>query len=82
MTEVDHLPRLSPGAQRMRWYRERRRRGLTCIKVDLREVRLMLSSHADCCNPLSGRIVTPWRLRSIAISMKTLLQDADSDAQR
>ena len=36
MTEVDHLPRLSPGAQRMRWYRERRRRGLTCIKVDLR----------------------------------------------
>ena len=36
MTEVDHLPRLSPGAQRMRRYRERRRRGLSCIKVQLR----------------------------------------------
>jgi hypothetical protein len=30
MTEVDHLPRLSSGAQRMRPYRERRRRGLSC----------------------------------------------------
>jgi hypothetical protein len=30
MTEVDHLPRLSSGAQRMRRYRERRRRGLSC----------------------------------------------------
>jgi hypothetical protein len=30
MTEVDHLPRLSSGAQRMRRYRERRRRGLLC----------------------------------------------------
>jgi len=36
MTEVEHLPRLSPGAQRMRHYRERRRRGLSCIKVQLR----------------------------------------------
>ena len=36
MTEVDHLPRLSPGAQRMRRYRARRRRGLSCIRVQLR----------------------------------------------
>jgi hypothetical protein len=36
MTEVAHLPRLSSGAQRMRRYRERRRRGLSCIKVQLR----------------------------------------------
>jgi hypothetical protein len=36
MTEIDHLPRLSPGAQRMRRYRERRRRGLSCIRVQLR----------------------------------------------
>jgi hypothetical protein len=36
MTEVDHQPRLSPGARRMRRYRERRRRGLLCIKVQLR----------------------------------------------
>ena len=36
MTEVMHLPRLSSGAQRMRVYRERRRRGLSCIKVQLR----------------------------------------------
>ena len=37
MTEADHLPMLSPGAQRMRLYRERRRRGLSCIKVQLRQ---------------------------------------------
>jgi hypothetical protein len=30
MTEVERLPRLSSGAQRMRRYRERRRRGLSC----------------------------------------------------
>jgi hypothetical protein len=36
MTEVERLPRLSSGAQRMRRYRERRRRGLSCIKVQLR----------------------------------------------
>ena len=36
MTEADHLPRLSSGAQRMRRYRERRQRGLSCIKVQLR----------------------------------------------
>lgn len=36
MTEIDHLPRLSPGAERMRLSRKRRRRGLSCIKVQLR----------------------------------------------
>jgi len=36
MTELAHLPRLSSGAQRMRLYRERRRRGLLCIKVQVR----------------------------------------------
>jgi hypothetical protein len=36
MTEVAYLPRLSPAAERMRRYRERRRRGLSCIKVQLR----------------------------------------------
>jgi len=36
MTEVMHLPRLSSGAQRMRRYRERHRRGLSCVKVQLR----------------------------------------------
>ena len=36
MTEVAHLPRLSPAAERMRRHRERRRRGLSCIKVELR----------------------------------------------
>ena len=36
MTELAHLPRLSPAAERMRRYRERRRRGLSCIKVQLR----------------------------------------------
>jgi len=32
----ESVPVVSAGARRMRWYRERRRRGLTCIKVDLR----------------------------------------------
>jgi hypothetical protein len=36
MTEVAHLPRLSPAAERMRRHRERRRGGLSCIKVELR----------------------------------------------
>ena len=36
MTEVAHLPRLSSAAERMRRYRERRSRGLLCIKVQLR----------------------------------------------
>src|SRR5262249_35909748 len=35
-TSSEGSPIVSAGAQRMRWYRERRRRGLTCIKVDLR----------------------------------------------
>jgi hypothetical protein len=36
MTEVDHLPRLSSGAQRMRRHRERRRRGLRCVTIEVR----------------------------------------------
>ena len=36
MTTSESVPIVSAGARRMRWYRERRRRGLTCIKVDLR----------------------------------------------
>jgi hypothetical protein len=36
MTEGEQLPKLSPAAERMRRYRERRRRGLSCIKVELR----------------------------------------------
>ena len=34
MTEIAHLPRLSPAAERMRRYREGRRRGLSCITVE------------------------------------------------
>ena len=36
MTDVAHLPRLSSAAERVRLYRERRRRGLSCVKVQLR----------------------------------------------
>ena len=36
LTEIAHLPRLSPAAERMLRYRERRRLGLSCIKVELR----------------------------------------------
>jgi hypothetical protein len=35
MTEVDHLPRLSLGAQRMRRYRRRREVGQKCITLTL-----------------------------------------------
>ena len=80
MTEVAHLPRLPSAAERMRLYRERRRRGLSCIKVQLRrsEVDALI---ADCWNPPTGRIVGPYRQRFIDISMPTQSQDADSDAQ-
>ena len=37
MTEVGHLPRLSPGAQRMRRYRRRREAAQQCITVTLHE---------------------------------------------
>jgi hypothetical protein len=37
MTEVDHLPRLSPGAQRMRRYRRRREAGQQCITLTLHD---------------------------------------------
>src|SRR5262245_7005820 len=37
MTGVDHLPRLSPGAQRMRRYRRRREARQQCITLTLHE---------------------------------------------
>jgi hypothetical protein len=37
MTEVDHLPRLSLGAQRMRRYRRRREAGQQCITLTLHD---------------------------------------------
>ena len=37
MTEVGHLPRLSPGAQRMRRYRRRREAGQQCITLTLHD---------------------------------------------
>jgi len=37
MTEVDHLSRFSPGAQRMRRYRRRRNAGQQCITLTLQE---------------------------------------------
>ena len=37
MTEADHLPGLSPGAQRMRRYRRRREAGQQCITLTLQE---------------------------------------------
>ena len=33
---IDGVSPVSPAAERMRRYRERRRRGLSCIKVQLR----------------------------------------------
>ena len=41
----ESVPVVSAGARRMRWYRERRRRGITCIKVELlrREVDALIA---------------------------------------
>ena len=53
MTEVAHLPRLSSGAQRMRRYRERRRRGLSChfgrlrVSRQQRTMSLIAGVHAN-----------------------------------
>jgi hypothetical protein len=41
MTEVDHLPKLSPGAQRMRRYRRRRGAGQQCVTVTLDQHQLL-----------------------------------------
>ena len=40
MTDAAHLPRLSPGAQRMRRYRRRRVAGQQCVTVTLEEHQL------------------------------------------
>jgi hypothetical protein len=40
MTEVNHLPRLSPGAQRMRRHRRRREAGQQCVTITLDEHQL------------------------------------------
>ena len=40
MTEFEQLPRLSPAAERMRRYRERRRRGVSCIIIQLFETEI------------------------------------------
>ena len=37
MSEADHLPGLSPGAQRMRRYRRRREAGQQCITLTLHD---------------------------------------------
>ena len=37
MTEFEHLPRLSSGAQRMRRYRRRREAGQQCVTLTLQE---------------------------------------------
>src|SRR5262249_51657496 len=46
------------------------------------ELKWTRSSHVDCWNPPSGRIVALQRRPSIDISMQTQLQDADGDAHR
>lgn len=40
MTDLEHPPRLSPAAERMRRYREQRRIGLHCLTVELRATEL------------------------------------------
>ena len=37
MTEIDHLPRLSPAAERMRRHRRRREAGQQCVTIALHE---------------------------------------------
>jgi hypothetical protein len=40
MTELEQLPRLSPAAERMRRYRERRRKGVSCVIIQLFETEI------------------------------------------
>jgi hypothetical protein len=40
MTEVEQPPGLSPAAERMRRYRERRRRGVSCVIIQLFETEI------------------------------------------
>jgi hypothetical protein len=40
MTELERLPNLSPAAERMRRYRERRRRGLLCVTIQVRHAEI------------------------------------------
>ena len=51
MTEADHVPRLSPGAQRMRHYRERRRRRLRCVTIEVR--------HSEVDTLVARRLLAP-----------------------
>jgi hypothetical protein len=82
MTEVAHLPRLPSAAERMRLYRERRRRGLSCIKVQLRRSEVDALSACGLLQPVERQDRNAFGQRSIGISMQTLLRDADRDAQR
>jgi hypothetical protein len=49
MTEV--VRRISPGAERMRRHRERRRRGLRCLSIDLRETEIDALTQSGLLTP-------------------------------
>jgi hypothetical protein len=51
MTEVDHQPRLSPAAERMRRHRERRRRGLRSVTIEVR--------HSEVDTLIARRLLAP-----------------------
>jgi len=39
-TSSESVPVVSAGARRMRWYRERRRRGLLCVTIQVRQAEI------------------------------------------
>jgi hypothetical protein len=61
---------LSGAARRMRRQRERRRRALLRITVQLRRIEVVRSLHSGFWKPRIGRIVAPCRQRSIETSTR------------
>ena len=81
-TMIDGVSPVSPAAERMRRYRERRRRGPSCVKVQLRRSEVDALSACGLLQPVERQDRNAFGQRSIGISMQTLLRDADRDAQR
>jgi hypothetical protein len=83
MTEVAHPPRLRSAAERMRLYRERRRRGPSCVKVRLRrsEVDALIGMRIIAVHRSAGSYRIGDSTSSIS-RCKPNRSKADGDAQR
>jgi hypothetical protein len=78
---IDGVSSVSPAAERMRRYRERRRRRLSCIKVELRRSEVDALIACKLLEPTEREDRRALAAASIGISIATRLRDADIDAQ-